>query len=87
MTKHTLAAGFLLSFATLSAHRPALRAQTATLDSAPSPAARAEAALNRAIADGPLAVRAFLDQFPKGADLHIHLSGAIYAERLIQDAA
>jgi adenosine deaminase len=31
-------------------------------------------------------LRAFLDQFPKGADLHIHLSGAVYAETFIRNA-
>jgi adenosine deaminase len=36
---------------------------------------------------GPLALRAFLAQFPKGADLHVHLSGAVYAETFIRDAA
>ena len=36
---------------------------------------------------GPLALRAFLVQFPKGADLHVHLSGAVYAETFIRDAA
>jgi adenosine deaminase len=36
---------------------------------------------------GPPALRAFLAQFPKGADLHVHLSGAVYAETLIRDAA
>jgi adenosine deaminase len=35
---------------------------------------------------GPLAVYAFLYKFPKGADLHMHLSGAIYAETFIHDA-
>jgi adenosine deaminase len=34
-----------------------------------------------------LALNAFMSQFPKGADLHVHLSGAIYAETFIQDAA
>ncbi len=38
-------------------------------------------------AQGPLALRAFLAQFPKGADLHVHLSGAVYAETFIRDAA
>ncbi len=28
----------------------------------------------------------FLDSFPKGADLHVHLSGAVYAETFIRDA-
>ena len=36
---------------------------------------------------GPPALRAFLVDFPKGADLHVHLSGAVYAETLIRDAA
>ncbi len=36
--------------------------------------------------NGPLALHAFLSQFPKGADLHVHLSGAIYAETFIRDA-
>jgi adenosine deaminase len=35
---------------------------------------------------GPEALRAFLEDFPKGADLHMHLSGAVYAETLIRDA-
>ncbi|MGB7264403.1 MAG: adenosine deaminase, partial [Terracidiphilus sp.] len=28
---------------------------------------------------GPETLRAFLNDFPKGADLHVHLSGAVYA--------
>jgi len=36
---------------------------------------------------GPAALRAFLADFPKGADLHVHLSGAVYAETFIRDAA
>jgi adenosine deaminase len=35
---------------------------------------------------GPEALRAFLAGFPKGADLHVHLSGAVYAETFIRDA-
>jgi hypothetical protein len=35
---------------------------------------------------GPPALRTFLDQFPKGADLHVHLFGAVYAETFIRDA-
>jgi adenosine deaminase len=34
----------------------------------------------------PLALRDFLKRMPKGADLHSHLSGAIYAETHIRDA-
>src|SRR6202034_1961155 len=36
---------------------------------------------------GPLELRAFLVEFPKGADLHVHLSGAVYADTFIRDAA
>jgi adenosine deaminase len=48
--------------------------------------ARAARAYDEAIKSGPLAANAFLTQFPKGADLHVHLSGAIYAETFIRDA-
>jgi adenosine deaminase len=36
---------------------------------------------------GPLALHGFLSGFPKGADLHVHLSGAVYAETFIRNAA
>jgi adenosine deaminase len=36
---------------------------------------------------GPPELYAFLKPFPKGADLHMHLSGAVYAETFIADAA
>jgi adenosine deaminase len=35
---------------------------------------------------GPAALYSFLADFPKGADLHVHLSGAVYAETFIRDA-
>ena len=34
-----------------------------------------------------LALEAFLAKMPKGADLHMHLSGAVYAETFLKDAA
>jgi hypothetical protein len=37
--------------------------------------------------DNPVALRNFLERFPKGADLHNHLSGAVYAESYIDWAA
>jgi len=37
-------------------------------------------------AGNPLKLHAFLDEMPKGGDLHMHLSGAIYAETFLQDA-
>ena len=52
-----------------------------------SPEARAARAYQAALTQGPPAVRAFLAGFPKGADLHVHLSGAVYAETFIRDAA
>ena len=53
----------------------------------PESEARAARAFLTHAHQGPLALRAFLVQFPKGADLHVHLSGAVYAETLIRDAA
>ncbi len=35
----------------------------------------------------PPALHAFLLRMPKGADLHMHLSGAVYAETFLHDAA
>jgi adenosine deaminase len=35
----------------------------------------------------PLQLHAFLAGMPKGADLHMHLSGAVYAETFLKDAA
>lgn len=61
-----------------------LHAQTAA--PAPTSEVRAVRAYETAVKGGPLTLRAFLDQFPKGADLHIHLSGAVYAETFIKDA-
>jgi adenosine deaminase len=53
---------------------------------APAAGARAARAYQAALHEGPPVLRAFLDQFPKGADLHVHLSGAVYAETFILDA-
>src|SRR3954469_18344287 len=35
----------------------------------------------------PLELQAFLERMPKGADLHLHVSGAVYAESFIEQAA
>jgi adenosine deaminase len=45
---------------------------------------RTESAFNLARGN-PLALRAFLVDMPKGAELHYHLGGGIYAETLIRD--
>src|ERR1700704_732297 len=39
------------------------------------------------IRNQPLLLHAFLQQMPKGGDLHNHLSGAVYAETFIKLAA
>ena len=67
-----------LTAAAFCAQAPALRAA--------EPEARAERAYEAAAKAGSLAVREFLAGFPKGADLHVHLSGAVYAETFIRDA-
>ena len=47
---------------------------------------RATHAFNAA-KQSPLELTAFLARLPKGADLHMHLSGAIYAETFLKNAA
>jgi adenosine deaminase len=47
---------------------------------------RTSRALDEAAKTGPAALRGFLYAMPKGADLHMHLSGAIYAETFIREA-
>lgn len=37
--------------------------------------------------NNPLELRVFLERMPKGADLHLHISGAVYAESYIDEAA
>jgi adenosine deaminase len=49
--------------------------------------ARASQALDAAAKMGPGELYAFLKPFPKGGDLHMHLSGAVYAETFIAEAA
>src|SRR5580658_9949801 len=47
---------------------------------------RTARAFEAAKKQGPLALRSFLIGMPKGADLHVHLSGAVYAENFIRAA-
>lgn len=64
-------------------------AQSSDRVRAQKPTAREQGAI-RAFHDAsqnPLQLTAFVARMPKGADLHMHLSGAVYAETLIQDAA
>jgi len=48
---------------------------------------RTSRAYQAAVQKGAPALHSFLTDFPKGADLHVHLSGAVYAETFIRDAA
>jgi adenosine deaminase len=48
---------------------------------------RAASAYLDGIRSTPLALRRFMQELPKGADLHNHASGAVYAERLIDWAS
>ncbi len=48
---------------------------------------RAAQAFEHARQQGPLALYAFFHDMPKGADLHTHLAGAVYAETFIREAA
>ena len=48
---------------------------------------RATAARLESLRNDPLMLRRFLEQMPKGGDLHQHLSGAVYAETFVSLAA
>lgn len=54
-----------------------------------STASESEAGAHRfeEVRDDPVKLRLFLHEFPKGADLHNHIDGAVYTESLIQWAA
>ena len=62
-------------------------AQAPATAASANPEARATRAFNAARAAGPLQLHAFLANMPKGADLHMHLGGAVYAESFIAQAA
>jgi adenosine deaminase len=64
----------------------ALVAATAATAQTAAPETRAARAYQAAQQGGPLTLRIFLAQFPKGADLHVHLTGAVYAESFIRQA-
>ena len=65
----------------------ASRAQPTSHSPAAAAETRAARALEAAKKAGQPALYAFLKPFPKGADLHMHLSGAIYAETFLAEAA
>jgi len=94
MTSQALRLAVLVLAVPVSLHLSALSQAAPTPAAKPSavqaPApqleARAARAYQVAVAGGPLPLRVFLSEFPKGADLHVHLSGAVYAESFIRAA-
>ncbi len=78
---------FLIVAVALLAQRYAVAQKTSTnVPSGPAPETRTARALDLARTD-PLNLYAFLVRMPKGADLHNHLTGAVYAESWIRYAA
>lgn len=86
----------LLAAATAAAQDPKQASTRTPAPPPPSPARaptllagpnerHANAVLN-AVRPNPLELHAFIARMPKGADLHMHLSGAIYPETLLEDA-
>jgi len=75
----------LRAFALLACLAAVAHAQSAP-GSAASSELRAQRAFDAAKASPP-ALDAFLRNMPKGADLHVHLSGAVYAESFLNEAA
>ena len=59
----------------------------ARIPAATSQEQRAIRAFNAAAKTSPLELTAFLARMPKGGDLHMHLSGSIYAETFIKNGA
>ncbi len=71
---------FCAAFSVASQTKALAQASTA-------PERHAAAAFSAARSGGPLTLHAFLERMPKGADLHMHLSGAVYAETFLKEAA
>jgi adenosine deaminase len=79
-------ASFALAFAAgIFAQAPAPGGQRAATTGQRT-ATGADQAYQVAVKQGAPVLRSFLEGFPKGADLHVHLSGAVYAETFIRDA-
>ena len=78
---------FVLAFASvkMSAINAQIKKQNANSATAPSSEKKGELQL-AAARTNPLQLRQFLKKMPKGADLHYHLSGGVYAESFIRAA-
>ncbi len=86
---HMRACVILLALTVSAAPGPAqpLRHSVTSAASHSSAERRASAAFDTARDQGQLALTSFLARMPKGADLHTHLAGAVYAETYLKDAA
>jgi adenosine deaminase len=78
--------GLVIAAFSQSSHSAAQSTVKSSVPSATSREQRAIRAFNAAKLS-PLELNSFLSRMPKGADLHMHLSGAVYAETFIKDAA
>ncbi len=79
----------MFAFGILAAFPASTLAQAAAKPKPPAPD-KSEQYMERSLKvarASPLALRAFLLKMPKGADLHSHLSGAVYAESWIRAGA
>jgi len=83
------AASFLLCFVTAGLAQVAAQpvASVVAKGTATTPTPREQRAIKafNVARQTPLQLNAFLTRMPKGADLHMHLSGAVYAETFIKD--
>jgi len=66
---------------------PAASPPAVTPLAAPGPDGRATAERFERLRHDPVLLRLFLQEMPKGGDIHSHLSGAVYAESYVQWAA
>jgi adenosine deaminase len=84
LRRRALASASLLLLSSLALMPALLLAQGSTLGEQ-----RAVRAFDAARADkaNALTLEAFLAKMPKGGDLHMHLSGAVYAETFLKEAA
>jgi adenosine deaminase len=93
--RFSVSASLLLGFTAIALSQTPPRAAThivppsATKPSLSTATPREQRAIRafNAAKQSPLELSAFLTRMPKGADLHMHLSGAVYAETFIKDAA
>ena len=84
-----LTAALLLCLAMAALAESSVEAPTRKPTAGPSPTLQEQRAIRtfNAAKQSPLQLNAFLVQMPKGGDLHMHLSGAIYAETFVKEGA